>query len=473
MKAWQAMLIKPWQEQRQQRQLWFTALLAVMVAGAPLTVLALSGSWRMASMVGASTMLCVVFVWWGLFVRSAVLQNHPANAVLVPGLRRGLLRLTCILWLAISLACAAVGSLLYGHFGLMLCGFAIFLLYVIAVQRFAWLAFMPLGVIALNALAAGSIFAAGRWLGETLGENGIVAAGLVLNAALAAPLLRQLFPSGGDRHHAWHARLQCSAAQLNNGSLTAGQEGRLSRALLALLNRPYWRRFERDVRMQRGHARPRVSLLHALGPRTGAGSVLACAAALGIVFLSTGENPVGSAAFKFINVFLGPFALLPALLFPVQQRLAMQRTASEQGLLRLSPGMPPAADFNRVLGVALTKHFLFTWALAVGVIAGAAMLATRSLWIPHSLPATAVFGLAAGAFALRDYASLAKVSFGSSALLPPMLGAIAVAVLTMIVGSHMPWIWLTLAGLPLTAWLWWSRWQKMLAARPAFPAARG
>lgn len=473
MKAWQAMLVKPWQEQRQQRQLWFSALLAAIVIGAPLAVHALTGNGRVSSMVGGSILLCIVFVWWGLFVRSAVLQNHPANAVLVPGLRRGLLRLTGVLWLALSLACAAAGSLLFGHFGLMLCGFAIFLLYVIAVQRFAWLAFMPLGLIVLNALASGSIFAAGEWLGQTLGEDGIVAAGLVLNAVLALILLRQLFPAGGDRHHAWHGRLQCSAAQLNNGSLAAGQQGEMGRKLLALLNRPYWQRFENDVRVRRGAMDRHAMLLHALGPRTQASSVLACLVVLGIVFLSTGSAPPGSVTYGFINVFLGPFALLPALIFPVQQRLALQRTAGEQGLLRLSPDMPAAAGFNRVLGVALVRYFLFTWLLSVGVIAGAAMLATRSLWIPHSLPATAVLGLAAGAFTLRDYASLKKLPFGSSALLPPMLGAIAIAILAMVAGSQVPWMWLTLASVPLTAWLWWRRWQKMLAAPPAFPAARG
>ncbi|MGB9991839.1 hypothetical protein [Pseudoduganella rhizocola] len=473
MSAWQAILIQPWQEQRQRSQLWFTALLAAIVAGAPAAVLLFTRNWRATSMVAASVALCIVFVWWGLFVRSAVLQSHPANAVLVPRLRLRLLRLTCLLWIVVSLLAAAVGSLLLGHFGLLLCGFAAFLLYVIAVQRFHALAYLPLALIILNSLASGSIFEAAGWLAGALGAAGLVAAGLALNAVLSALLLPQLFPAGGDRHHAWHARLLRSAARLNEGSLTPGQEGRVGRKLLALLNRPYWRRFEQDVQMRREVASQEAMLLHALGPRAQLGSVLTCVLVLGLVFLSTGRNPLGSKAYEFVNIFVVPFALLPALLFPVQQRLTLQRTAGEQGLLRLSPGAPAAPDFNRVLGIALAKYFVFTWLLSIVVIAGAAMLATRSLWIPHAMPAITMLGFAAGAFVLRDYASLPRLHNGGNALLLPMVGAGAAAVAAAALGPHLPWMWITLAGLPLLAWLWWSRWQNMLAARPAFPAARG
>jgi hypothetical protein len=469
MNAWQAILLQPWQEQRQQGQRWFTILLAAIVLGAPLAVLLTTGNTRIASMAAASGALCIVFVWWGLFVRSAVLQNHPANAVLVPQLRRRLLRLTGALWIAVCLACATVGSLLFGHFGLLLCGFAIFLMFVIAVQRFHWLAYVPLGVIILNAMASGTVLAAAEWIVLSLGENGLVAAGLALNAVLAAVLLPQLLPAGGDRHHAWHKRVECSAAQLRDGKLSGGQQGLIGSMLLALLNAPYWRRFEHDVRGKTGQ---QAILLHALGPRTETGSLLACALVLGLVFLFTGGKSFGHKGYEFINVFLVPFGLLPSLLFPVQQRLAMQRTVNEQGLLRLSPGVPAPQHFNRVLGLALARYFIFTWVLSVGVIAGAAMVATRSIWIPHALPAMALLGLAAGAFTLRDYAALPRVRHGANALLLPMMIAVGSAVFTAVLGPRLPWLWLTMGGVPLVAWLWWSRWRKMLAARPAFPAAR-
>lgn len=473
MSAWRAILIQPWQEQRQRSQLWFTMLLVAIVFGAPAAVLVLTRNWPVTSMVASSIALCIVFVWWGLFVRSAVLQNHPANAVLVPRLRQRLLRLTCLLWIVVSLLVAAVGSLLLGHFGLLLCGFAIFLVYVIAVQRFHLLAYLPLAVMMVNALASGSILDAAGRVAEALGEDGLIAAGLALNAVLAAVLLPQLFPAGGDRHHAWHGQLQRSAARLNEGSLAPALEGNWMRKLLALLNRPYWRRFGHDAQLHRLGGAQQAMLLHALGPRSQPASVLTCILVLCLVFLTTGSNPLGSKAYEFINIFAVPFALLPAILFPVQQRLALQRTTGEQALLRLSPGMPAAPQFNQVLGIALAKYFVFTWLLAVGVIAGAAMLATRSVWIPHALPGMMFIGFAAGAFVLRDYASLPKLHNGANALLLPMISAGVGAVAAAALGPYLPWLWLAVAGTPLLAWLWWSRWRRMLAARPAFPAARG
>jgi hypothetical protein len=459
MMAYWIMLQQPWHEQRQQRMVWLSWIFAAGAVAAPLL-----GSWlghpRPGAAIGLAMLGSLALLWWGMFARSVVMQNQPAHAVLVPRLRRRLIRLTAVMWAVSSPVLAAAAALLIGHFWPVLCAVGLILLFVVALQRYIWLAVLPAAVVFLNPVMARVVAAVSR-LFEELGEAGIVACGLLLNVLLAAVVLRAVFPHGGERHRRWFAALQKQAETRRTGLFAVGQDG-----WQGALHSGYGRMVESGAR-QAGSL-----LLHALGPQAHWISMLksgALLAALGLA-ASLWQQPQ-DISHTLAGFVLLPIVVMPPMVFVTQLRLLMLRSTGEQSLLRLSPAAPAAAQFNRKLARALAGRFLACWAIALASAALAGMLYTRSLWIPPALPAMAVIALGAGAMTLRDYAVLPRLKRGSDAMLAPISVASGLAAFAGI--APLPWGWAAVVCVPLAAWLWWSRWQRMAAARPAFPAARG
>ncbi|UGQ48905.1 hypothetical protein [Massilia endophytica] len=456
MSALWVMLQQPWHEQRQQRLLWISWVFAAGAVGAPLL-----GAWlgapRPGMGIGLGTLGSLAFLWWGVFVRSAVMQNQPAHAVLVPRLRRRLILLTVMVWAAGSVALAIPVSLMTGHFGPVLCGIGFMMLFVLALQRYIWLAVLPAAVIFLNPAMSRAVAAVSQMF-AALGDAGILAGGVLLNALLAAVVLRLVFPRGGDRHQKWFAALQKQDETRRTGLFAARLDG--------------W-----HTAIHGGYGRTVESgagslLLHAMGPQAHWGAMLKSGALLAVLALAAGIwQPPQDVSETLASVVLLPAALMPPMIFAVQLRLLMQRSTGEQALLRLSPAAPAARQFNRELARAMAGRFLACWLISTASVALAGMLYAQSFWMPPALPAMAAIALGAGAMILQDYASLPSLKNNSSAMLAPI--AVASALAAFAGETALPWAWIAAACVPLAAWLWRLRWQGMMAARPAFPAARG
>lgn len=383
------------------------------------------------------------------------LQNHPANAVLVPRLNR-LVRRTAILLWTLAMAGFAVLGTAMPHGVLAPLAAHAFLMPVLAARgpgALAWTMVFPL-----------------PWL---IGMDRVLAVldqPLALALCWAAALLLGwrclviVFPRGGERHYVDIERSHKADRMARSMHGWALNENAGKR------RRPeYARQLARDIR--RGRAGE--LMMHVFGPGCQLADHLkqllmygAICLLVKLAVLAWWPQQHASIAHMVIMVALGSIGGL-ATMAPFRFASSIGVTVGEQGLYRLAPAAPRSDQLNRRLAGRLLRTCLLAWAAGLLLLLGIILLwDASSLYLMGGL--TVMCGtLCFVAWPLRDQAhDPGMVNPVLIVLLVLMSIGGVVAYLT--VGQW--WVWALMLAVALMFIGW--RYRSMLRSPPAFPARR-
>lgn len=337
------------------RIVFWGMLLLVSLTG---LAIAYTESWRAGLVFGwCAACAGVLLSWTWRFVPGAVKLASPANAALVPQMRRRLVELACLAWFVPVAGIALAPYADPGPVGLWL-----FLIVFGTVGSAFGMAGHQAGSPIITVACLGSIFV-GKVPAAThvlLSSPPALALALLLYAGLIVAAAREMFPQGGERHWGMIAR----RARIG---MAASQSDPMIEKLAGVHTKGWYAAaLRRD-----GEGRDsRRLVLHALGPVHHLGESMV---ALGLV----------SAVLVVLAVFttwrtdgdvvrdIGWMFTCLLLVVPFAQSLRLnallQAHPAEQALVRLAPAMPGGAPaFNRHLGQALVRQALLVWAIASG-----------------------------------------------------------------------------------------------------------
>ena len=335
------------------RLLLLMAVLTTLVSTGIAATSASSAAWRTWALCTPAGFL--LFAWTMAYVPGALKLNTPANAQLVPAMRRRLIELTLLVWLA-GIGVMAAGMLSTtntpGPGVWLAAAITLGTATLAAGVSMAWLLYLPVlaGLIAVEHLPG--------WL--RAGVLGVVTShlALVLLPSLGALATLAMFPQAGKRH--WKMLPAQSRAYAT--SVDAGLErepGRLSWDGLLL-------------RRAIAHGKPGALLMLALGrsmPAALANGLALVTLGIGtIIYLAQrGVLPTMSDYFSQWSWITISGVLL---VFVFQAGMApawLARTTGEQALVRLAPAFPAnAAAFNGLVARAQLRQSLTIWAMATG-----------------------------------------------------------------------------------------------------------
>ena len=393
------------------------------------------------------------------YVPGAVLLNTPVNARLVPRMRRRLLELTLLAWVAITAVATLLAWDTAAPAGL------------VAFATFAWLVGLGLGSagyqvgVAMQA-AVPLLVVSRQHVPAILFEQPFAMGASLLLLALGARTLELMFPNGGDRH--WERRQAHKRAMERTkpeGLMRQAAGARFAGGLyIAALRRNSTRRLAPAF------------LLPMLGPAlhwTQRYLPLAALAVVALILLKLAGREASSVQ-KWLALMCQ--GLLFAQLFTYAQRgQRLADTRSEQSVLRMAPAFPVAAQhFNRQLNASLLRMAVLDWLaivatlLAVSGLSGALrselvfMALASCLTLPllaanvrnHARHSGSAILHLAGGLALS-----AAVSIGAG-LLVQMLAATPVMPVAALVSAVL--------ALGTVAW----RWRAAVSAPHAFPVGR-
>jgi len=429
--------------------------------------------WR-AGVVAASLALgALVLAWWLQLLNSAIYQNEPSLACLVPHQRRRIVTVVGLAWLGGSLAIGIVFGIGLNHVGYAWLAAAATMMYMAVLQRLPILALAPLAILVATRFvplpSVWSLFAA--W-----GETGISSVGLLALLMLAPPLARLLFPRGGDGHMAWHRQFVDRVKAFKEGLGLPGQEWTLWRSS-SWTDRLYFadlrRLSERPTVAPRrnGRADP---LLMALGGSVHLGASLLGIAAITVLAFATGGNLLDYMGWQGSVVQLCLLMLvLPLAAHVYAVTTAMQRFRAEQALLRLCPAAPSTVDFNRQFGGALLRRFALLWLASTGAAALVAAIMIPGVQAQASVGVTAALALPLAACLVRDFASIRRLPNATM-----IVAIVAIIVLTVVLRGGMtlwqtdvPWMPIGCVSLAAAGSIYY-RWRRMQSLPVAFPAGR-
>ncbi|QNA88004.1 hypothetical protein G4G28_05040 [Massilia sp. Dwa41.01b] len=410
----------------------------------------------------------LAFGWLMYFVPGAMKLNTPANAILVPRMRRRLRELTVLVWVS-----AIVLSTL------MTIGTPMRVSYVFLGTGF-WLAAMALGrsgnfwgkcllfVLPLFPILHSSIPPDWRAL---LVTAPVLAVATMLMLALAAYTLETMFPNGGDRHY----RLQAEQKLMTDQMSMDGQFRQARTPRLGLW--AYQAVLRRDIAGRRDGA----LLMHVLGPATHWTqrnlSLLALVPGAAIaMFLLRYQSSAATLEMIAEGSWVAASSALLVQLFDYEGRsMRLVHTRGEQSLVRLAPGIPgSAAAFNRKLGWRLLRAALLEWACITAVAVAVVAItggSNETLWRELFICCLALPLIASN---LRDHARRSGSAGWWIALgLAASLGlsfAVAVPLGRMLDTPVLPVA--ALVSIALGALAVTLRWRRVAGAPHAFPVGR-
>ena len=428
---------------------------------------------------GEMLLLCLIaglaFLWCGAFVKNAVQQNMPSNAVLVPGLRRRLMRLTAWLYLAATLLTGVLSWVLLDRPGYGLLGGGLFSIYVLYAQRYAWLHFLPtlviVGSLSISKHPVDAMLAAGDRIGEPV-MTALGLAGLLLLALAGRHAVRALFPQGGDRHWRWY---QCQRRQLARAS---GQQLNMEPGggirWLAWLRRPYNAALLADSRHGAGQGR---QMMHALGTVAHDGGAITYALASLVAMCWIGDYLAGQADQAVVLVcstMMQGMLMMSVVVYAAAASSQAVRFSGEQGLYRLTPSAPSAVQFNRVLLNTLMFRCLRLWLLSLAAIICVDAVVMGRFEVRGITVALAALMLPFAGLLLRDYASMPRqpnAMLTATASVAVVVAYIALAVLDQM-HPGLPLFLFSALAVAVTGVALRLRWQQLVAAPVALPAGR-
>jgi hypothetical protein len=308
------------------------------------------------------------YLWCGAFLKSAIQQNQPVYACLVPQLRRRLMTLTTALYLGCTLVTAAMSSVLIGHGGYALVCGGMFSVYMLFAQRYALLNLFPSVVILVSVSMQNQPLRALVAAAEALGEPVVAGAGAILLLLLGRLGLHAAFPQGGDRHWSWHAFQSRQLAQQNGGATAPSTGGP---RWIAWFRIAYLATLRRD---SRGGASQGNMMMHTLGTAAHDGTSIAYVLLFTVIAILIGRHLAaqGDHLHASVTVTLMQASLmLSCLMYVVAVGASTVRNGVEQSLYLLTPAAPEAARINAVLLRTLLWRCLRLWLIS---LAGAACI---------------------------------------------------------------------------------------------------
>lgn len=409
----------------------------------------------------------ITFAWCAVFASSAVRQNHPSNACLVPRLRRRLITCCVILFAASSVVVACAVGGFFGHFGYALAAAGMVMPFLLFVQRFVGLTFLP------SVLFMFSLSLHGQWTERVAAwllsqhEPAVALLGVAVDIALLAWGVRVAFPRGGERHWAWHHRLQKARAATGKDVTTLLQDRTWS-----------WRPgFARSLRRDCTPSAPAGRMMmHALGPTVREGvhlvpvvgfSLAAVAMLMADVDFRVGGMVLATSLIR-MSIVLSVHSYVSVL------RSAMAARADEQALYRLTPAAPAAPDFNRIFARAALLGFSKVWLVTVACLAGIDFAATGSPVPGGSTLVLAALLLFFARVPLRDYARCRPDPGNSHMIVGALAAMAAIGIITAIANKYAGFPWWTLAAViaAIALAVVRERWRDMMRTPPAFPVGR-
>jgi hypothetical protein len=457
-----------------------SALLAAVAIGAPLLLRLSPALPRLGGAIAACAAAAAILLWCGTWLRSAARQNQPEYACLVPQLRHRLMVLAVLLLGATVPLVAALLAAVFGHFGYLLAGIGLFCVYMLFVQRYMLLVFLPSAVIFASVSVERRLEQL-IGMAAAAGEPAVAGVGLIVVVALGAWGLLAVFPRGGDNHWAWHRKLNARLARQRNlaspaGAPVASGMPRWMMLWRSVSGAAYREALRRDSRRAVPASAARM-MMHTvgvdghLGVAVGGLLLLALLTVLAVLYLGPDVRLVQQLAQTSL---VQMSVLLAPLTYAGGAACAISRRGTEQGLYLLTPGAPRAAALNRLLARALLTRFLLVWLAA---FACAAWLDAAIIGGPPLRGATFVMAMAVlpfGRTLLRDYAGM-PFSYNHTVIVGGCFAGAVVYLAAMQIERSvpdMPWFWLGGALALLSVLALGQGWKRMMALPQAFPAGR-
>lgn len=449
-------------ERRAQGSFWITWVLLAAAVPCFLGGAYMGQQWRDGVLLAIVPLGATAFMWWGMLVRSAVAQNQPSHACLVPHLRRRLM-------VALAAACctgvllvAGLASLKIGHFGHLLAALSLVFPFVLLMQRYSWLSILP-SVVVFSALSwlKQPLADATRWLAG-YDEWAVTLAALAVIVPLSAWALQVTLPRGGDAHSDWYRKYTSRLAALRSGGVKPASD---SRALWALLR---WRQRPITAGTPVGN-----KMMAGLGLSVWTTAAVApLMVAVGWLIMVPLKWSLGARMPEFGTALIEIMAMSSVLICVQSQTTVLSQRRGEQAVLRLAPGLPSAPALNRVLARVMLRRFMAAWGVSAAcVLLIEATAAGQPALSGHGL-LLAVLPLPFSFFMLRDYATMPRQRD------PQQTGVVLGMVVLMVPAGLrllLPDVWcgvlaLVVAVVSLVLLRW--RWRYMMRAPVAFPAGR-
>jgi len=469
-----AVFAAAWQRRQNQGTVWMLAGMGLLLVAVPLVLAFVAGP-RAAAASGMTVLGIVLAGGWASLVFSAMQQNHPGLARLVPGHVASLRRALALSWFAAVLVFGVAVQAIGGRngfeaglaFGLGAMALALMLRWPLS-WAFVWLVPTTMDWW----LHLPPVRAAWALVQQVDAQQPLLLMAGV--AALAALGLLGLIEQGGPAHErAWRRRQRWAAslgapAPGNPRQHQLGVPGWLMNAATA----PYRAWMRHLCRRPRSSAMTRAMLV--LGPSAhwtghlGAALAVAFTNALVIVTLSMAMPGwyvhAPTAAAWGLSFGLMSFALNPLL----NSSQAFHATRQEQALLRLAPGVPQGAALNRAIALQQGVHAVIAWIVCA---AGAAML---SQWIVDD--ARTAVAIALSCLPLlpglwRDWARAAAPSPARMVTVMLQLGA-CTGVASVLLARGVPLLAIGSLAAVVTLGLAIWRWRALSRAPGAWPAER-
>lgn len=407
-------------------------------------------------------------LWCGDFLKSAIQQNLPANAVLVPGLRAGLMRMTALLYAGCVLFSAALGWLMLGHPGYVLLAAGSLSVFILFANRYAWLNLLP------SAIFIATLFVTNRPLDLlsdvvlSVGEPLLTFLGAMLLLLLGWKGLLAAFPQGGDRHWAWRSCALRRQAR-SRGEAQVGGVGAGGLRWLAWLRKPYAAALRTDSRPGADAGR---QLMHTIGPAANDGTAIAylalAAVAMALVLYRM------SASKELVLMLMCSTTMQSVLMYVSSVVKQVARRGAEQRLYLLTPAAPAAAQINRTLMRTLLFRALRLWLLASLCVAGVDVVMQGGLKIRGVTFLIAMLLLPCAGLVLRNYAAIPAHTreTPATALMLAMVLVCTLLPLLAYTQPGLPWFGFGGAiGIGAVIGLW-LRWRQVMALPPVLPAGR-
>lgn len=411
--------------------------------------------------VGVAVSLIVLqFLWMVHLLPGFALMNTPANARLVPRMRKRMIQMTVAGWLV-----AFVAMLLLPVWKLA----PLVAMYMMSVSTgrsgnrtvFAFAAILACSYVLLKDISP-------DLLAFFKSVPGFVCLSLIA-AIFGAWCVRVILPAGGDRHFAERKqRVETIESLESMVSKRADLAPKRVTSLYALALRQAIR-----------SGRPRRLMLHAFGPS--ATETLTLPAWIFVVMVCLASHFMMQrlgrpGAFPLLGWIMYLTVMLTLQVGTcIGWRTMMNSARSEQGLLRLAARSPSAGQWNRELGRALVRQVGLN--AAFGALAAIVLVTVTGLDRDGTilvLSLASVLFMPSIAFMLLDY-SREQNPWS----LPHVLFAFAVAAIVVLAHIALQFrigvaSWLVLTGYSnaVGAIVAAVRWKKMLAAPVAFPTGR-
>ena len=457
--AYRLLLVQPYLIRRNVGQHWGLGLVALLAVAPTVMVLLLGGGREELSRAALLPSMMLLLACWMMLVRSAVSANTPANAQLVPRLRKRLCAMVAWTWLVLALITSAIYTVTFGN---VLTAFAIcgFVLATSASLTRAVTANVAAITIVSVLAATGPGRSALSLVAVAMGSTGGALLGVMLMLAHAAWVLRTLLPAGGDGHWRSQAcveRLLRGTANNSSAPHIVSRSSITWQAVQALL--PY-----------RPQSKPAALLLGALGPASHPALLaLPVAAALSLIPLANwffrGAPPSDPEAAANVAMLATTFAvLIGACVQGYVISASINETRREQALVRLAPRIPQGATMNVMLARGLLLRYLVAWGMMTASAAGLVLTVAPMEAAVMMVSAACAALLPAGAVVRADTAALAS----------GLRAAVLLALVLAFAGLRgyvvaLPWPLFGVACLLVAAYSARRNWQQILAQPGLFP----